>query len=117
MIFVILIPLSVAFFNAGRTLPQDQSRFILGNGTFGDILRRIRRINNNRIFRLVVRYEVGVIIARPLPYSTRRSTSTISPFEESVELTHRNRLDMHLPCSYLTRLVKERISNDVEVPR
>lgn len=30
----------------------------------------IRRIDDNRIFRLVIRYEVGVIVARSLPFIT-----------------------------------------------
>ena len=61
-----LMPLSTAFFTAGNTLHKCQVDPQIAKKW--SILRWICRINDDRIFRFVVRHKIGIIVARALPF-------------------------------------------------
>lgn len=68
MMFFSLMPLSVAFFRAGSTLHSGSVEF--GAYEPSNILRWIRRINNDSFLGLVIRHEVGIVIPTALPCKT-----------------------------------------------
>jgi hypothetical protein len=66
MMFVSLMPLSVAFFRCGRTLRSCQLER-MPKMEKQDRLRRVGRVNDDGLLRLVIGYEICIVVASPLP--------------------------------------------------
>ena len=81
-----------------ENLPQDRSPSC-------SLLRRICRVNNDRILGLIVCDYVGVVVATTLPCSEQNQPLLVTKSyrqghqgADARRPTHGDRLNMHLPC-------------------
>jgi hypothetical protein len=73
----LIAPLSVFSLRTGKTLRLCKPLHKLNMAEPSDILGRVRRVNNDSLFGLVICHEVGIVVSRALPYSLSIQTITL----------------------------------------
>lgn len=66
----LILPLLIASLSTGETLAEN-NEYEVWVGVLSRLysLRRVRRVDNDSIFALLVGYQVGVVVATPYPCS------------------------------------------------